>query len=153
MRILERWACLEMVLWGKLICSSVHRNQQWLVSSEEARRLSCLLCSSSWGQLQSLIDSTAAIQVSSIRIANRNHHRCHKPAETARLPPNRHESAGLSRTSREAKRSSPVMCPLTCLPYHDILSSVFASARHHPTQLTFQRNQKFPLGLERWLSG
>lgn len=71
MRILERWACLETVLWGKLICSSVHKNQQWLVSSEEAGRLSYLLCSSSWEQLQSLIDSTAAVQVRSVRVADK----------------------------------------------------------------------------------
>lgn len=66
-----------------------------------------MLCSSSWGQLQSLIDSTAGIQISSVRIANRNHQRWHKAAETARPPPNRHESAGLSRT---AGKPGEVLC-------------------------------------------
>lgn len=60
---------------------------------------------SSWGRFQSPIVRIPAVQFSSLRIANRNQQWWHGPAETARPPPNRHESAGVTRMSRGTRRS------------------------------------------------
>ena len=65
------------------------------VRCTRSRELSCLLFRrSSLGQFQSPIVRIPAVQVCSVRIANRNHPLWHDPAETARPPLNQQESAG-----------------------------------------------------------
>ena len=93
--------CLEMVLWGKWniccqdISSSVHKNQQGQLNAQEAGSSAvCCLEGVPWGKFQSPIVRIPAVQVCSVRTANRNHQLWHDPAETARPPLNQQESAG-----------------------------------------------------------
>jgi hypothetical protein len=58
-----------------------------------------------WGRFQSPIVRILAVQSSSVRIANRNQQWWHGPAETARPSPNRHKSAGATRTSKNTRSS------------------------------------------------
>jgi hypothetical protein len=57
-------------------------------------------------RFQSPIVRIPVVQFSNVKIANRNQQHWHDPEEIARPLPNRHKSAGVTKTSKDARRIS-----------------------------------------------
>ena len=90
--------------------------------------------------------ATPAVQFTRVGIANRNQQWWHDPAETARPPPNRHESAETTKTSRDSRSSQLYLSQGRCKTKkcywasytslcHCPLSPIYTPSKHHVSSM------------------